>query len=704
MSHMKNSFPPLIPDSPIDTADQDRLGMHPHVKYLASKLAEYSDPHCLVMSLSGTWGSGKTSFLNLLRTELETSARTPNQVPIIINFNPWNFSSVDQLILMFFSEIGAAIGRKEKGKRAKMVGKSLDVFGSLLALGQISPVGGQYASGLSKLIKAGSNWFKGKSHKTIEELKEDLDKSLSNLGRRIIVLIDDLDRLDQMSMRLMFRLIRLNADFNNVTYVLAFDQLIVSEVLSKEQDVLGQNYLEKIVQVTFTLPPPDPRKLQGILTEEIDALIAPVPPDEWDSDRWRNLFNGGIRHLVNTPRDVTRYTNGLRLNMPQLLHDVNALDFVALEAIRTFAPDMHDFIARNSDLLIRQGGGRWMAGHGSVEDAAGRLDQQFKSIESTLVDPLKNIVATLFPEASLSPGSSMSAQYGTWRRERRICTVDFFDRYFHLQVFEDQVPNAEFYSIIAAADDFDGLRQRFSKLIDEGRFKSFLQQLEDRSNNLAPESVLPILLGIFDVGDELPFDDGGLMIETTRHALINAAEATLRAVNDQDKRVETASEVIASTSGLSSIVDFLAVMEPTRRSSEVNPIFSPDDFDGLRQVILGRIRDSGASGALARQPALARNLYRWRDWASLDEPKAYVEELIATDPGLFDFLVGMVGKIHSFPPRRTEKVIRKSNVAEFTDLGHLEGRIARIRKNDWDSLTEEQREAIDAFVRPDEEI
>ena len=345
-----------------------------------------------------------------------------------------------------------------------------------------------------------------------------------------------------------------------------------------------------------------------------------------------------------------------------------------------------------------------MAGNGSVEDVAGRLDQQFKSIESTLVDPLKNVVTNLFPEASLSPGSSMSAQYGTWRQERRICTVDFFDRYFHLQVFDDQVSNAEFHSIIAAVDDNIAFRQRLSGLIDEGKFKSFLQQLEDRSNNLAPELVLPILLAIFDVGDALAFDDGGLMIETPRHALINAAEATLRAVNDQDTRIEIAREIINTTSGLSSIVDFLAVIEPTRSSTAVNPIISSNDFEGLRQLILDRIRDSGKSGELASQPALARNLYRWRDWASLEEPKAYVEELVATDQGLLDFLVGMAGKIHSYPPRRTRNVIRMSDVAEFTDPGHLEVRIARIRKNDWSSLTEEQREAIDAFVRPDEEI
>ena len=106
-------------------------------------------------------------------------------------------------------------------------------------------------------------------------------------------LIDDVDRLDQESMRYMFRLIRLNADFDSVTYVLAFDRDVVESVLTMEQGVSGHEYLEKIVQVGFDIPPAEPSKLKQIFLQRTKSLGLFTPSNEEDAiplDRTRSSW------------------------------------------------------------------------------------------------------------------------------------------------------------------------------------------------------------------------------------------------------------------------------------------------------------------------------------------------------------------------------------------------------------------------------
>jgi predicted KAP-like P-loop ATPase len=88
-------------------------------------------------------------------------------------------------------------------------------------------------------------------------LKKELDKLMAKYGKRVIILIDDIDRLDKESMSLVFKLIRLNADFINTIYILSFDRKVVENALEGEQGVSGREYLEKFIQVPFDLPLPD---------------------------------------------------------------------------------------------------------------------------------------------------------------------------------------------------------------------------------------------------------------------------------------------------------------------------------------------------------------------------------------------------------------------------------------------------------------
>ena len=96
------AVPSLLPDQPISAAKQDRLGRRDFALQLSRQLFDYHDPSCLVIALYGPWGSGKSSLLNLLEAELTETGKRDEHPPVVVRFDLWNFSSLDQLISMFF--------------------------------------------------------------------------------------------------------------------------------------------------------------------------------------------------------------------------------------------------------------------------------------------------------------------------------------------------------------------------------------------------------------------------------------------------------------------------------------------------------------------------------------------------------------------------------------------------------------------------
>lgn len=118
----------ILADSPLDDPNEDRLGLAPFAKNLAEAICEVTSNECIVFSLFGPWGSGKTSCLNFVRYYV--NKKSTEQNPIIVQFNPWWFSGHGELLYQFFREFSAAIGKKE---RLKKISNLLADFGAVLS-------------------------------------------------------------------------------------------------------------------------------------------------------------------------------------------------------------------------------------------------------------------------------------------------------------------------------------------------------------------------------------------------------------------------------------------------------------------------------------------------------------------------------------------------------------------------------------------
>ena len=103
--------------------------------------------------------------------------------------------------------------------------------------------------------------------------KREVERTLLEFDCKILVVIDDIDRLSNEQIRLVFQLVNAVAGFPNTIYLLSFDKDIVSRALEDVQGCNGQEYLEKIIQVPFDVPPVDISRLYNVLFEKLDSII-----------------------------------------------------------------------------------------------------------------------------------------------------------------------------------------------------------------------------------------------------------------------------------------------------------------------------------------------------------------------------------------------------------------------------------------------
>src|SRR5204862_4125110 len=112
-------------------------------------------------------------------------------------------------------------------------------------------VGAEQVASLSKRASSDQKAVAELAPKTLAESKRELAEAFRRRPGTVLIVIDDIDRLTNEEVRLLFRLIRSNADFPKFIFLLLFDRYVVATALDAASPDHGEAYLEKIVQVGF---------------------------------------------------------------------------------------------------------------------------------------------------------------------------------------------------------------------------------------------------------------------------------------------------------------------------------------------------------------------------------------------------------------------------------------------------------------------
>ncbi len=262
-----------------------------------------------------------------------------------MQFNPWWFSGQEDLTRYFFDQLGRIFSTK-LGEYGKKLAKQVGTFAELVAKvpDPRFKAGGEI---IGRVFK--------RSPKDVIKLKESIAGTLKKQDKRILIVVDDIDKLAPHETKQLFLLIKAVADFPNVIYLLAFDRNIVTEAFDQSHEK-GQAYLEKIVQASFVVPPPEKFALFQFLRSKLTEIIGELPRDLYDlSFLGQRGYLPLIAEFINTPRDVVRFTNMLNVTFASAQGEVDDADFVAIEAIRVFFPDLYLYIRDNEGFLLGYG-------------------------------------------------------------------------------------------------------------------------------------------------------------------------------------------------------------------------------------------------------------------------------------------------------------------------------------------------------------
>jgi predicted KAP-like P-loop ATPase len=442
------------PDRPIEATKDDQLGRAVFSRSFGQAILAYNEKDSIVTALYGDWGSGKSSVINMALEYIEEQAKEKikDEKPIIVKFNPWNYSDQSHLIVLFFKELSFTLRREDYGEEAKKVGEKLEAYSNFftpLALipdptvSMLSLLTQKVFSGVGKAAKA---WGAAYS-KDLEATRNELNKLLGEQKRKIVIVVDDIDRLNNDEIRQIFQLVKMLGDFPNTIYVLAFDRGVVVKALAKVQEGPGDDYLEKIVQFPVELPPISKTDLEKLLFSLLDDLIKEIPEEKWDGAYWGNIYHSGMRHYFKTIRDVTRYINTLKFSFEMVREDVNPVDFIAITTLQVFEPDLYTGIRDNNDIFTGILSDSYHSGDAEKKQAIARCDEILQRVQVLEKENLTEFLSRLFPKLN---SLYRNVGYGydwmeTWRRESRICHPDIFDVYFMLALPPGEIPKKRNY-------------------------------------------------------------------------------------------------------------------------------------------------------------------------------------------------------------------------------------------------------------------
>ena len=476
-------------DKPIENIGADLLNRASFSEQLANAILSYTNTDNFTISVCGKWGSGKTSILNMIEKHIDktTSEYDENRKPIIIHFNPWNYSDQNQLIIQFFATIREELDIHSKSESLAKIGNALQAYSEFFDYAELIPVAGKFIK-IAKLVmkRTGEEISKGQSD-NLSIKKKEVTEALLEQQQKLIVIIDDIDRLNNNQIRSIFQLVNSLAGFPNMIYLLSFDREVVARALSEEQNCDGEEYLEKIIQVPFDIPEANQNLVHKVLFDKLDKLwFADTPDIEFEEDYWYSIFNHCISPFIKSIRDVNRIINVYQFKYSLVRDETNGIDLLAITTLQICAPEIYDWIYTNIDSIC-----------GSVYTLGMSADEQKKtyknyleSFEEIYYNPqlMMQVIQTIFPKFSFRTGGYYHSNDSEeeLRRKQKIACNTRSSLYFTLSLEDVAISKQELLESINCYNE-DELKIYLNDLVKHNKMLEYARELCSYTDDIPEE-------------------------------------------------------------------------------------------------------------------------------------------------------------------------------------------------------------------------
>jgi predicted KAP-like P-loop ATPase len=736
-----NDAPRLSDDRPISRKADDRLGRVGFAEGLAKAIASWHGHESLVIALFGQWGSGKSSIKNIALEHLK--GVSPEKATVrVVEFNPWQVANRDQLASAFFDQVGIAVGKLSVEKRRRLAarwqryalylqrGRDLaSILREPVALGLALIAFGVLGFGLSGsrnvavlvslgliVLAAALRWWArfaeivqgvlaiglDAGRMSALEMKEELASDLRGLPHPLLVVIDDIDRLTPGEALEMLQLVKANADFPNVVYLLLYDRVVLESALSSATKASGRDYLEKVVQVGFDVPSVEKGRLQKVLFEGLDQILADAEVQKhFDARRWGNMFLGGIEPFFSDLRRVNRFLSTLSFHVgafrSQAAFEVNPIDLIALEALRVFEPKVYEALPAAKAALTER---RDQHRH---DEQQRTLTALVDSAQEQNRDFVKSILKQLFPSAEWAWGGS---NYGhdwddIWFRELRVCSEDVFDRYFVLGTPAGDISQTDLSSLLASTGDRVALGVKLEELHGRGLLGVALDRLEAYKERIDPAHAEPFVTALFDQSERIGADYQGMFVMSPQLHAWRIIYFYLRLpAFDEARRAAVLKAAFEATEGLSLPAEVIGTEEHWHEDAQQQDkrLVDAPSLTELKALCVERIEQSANAGMLLETVHPLNTLVLWEKWGPAGRMRAYCAGMLATQESVLKFLRLFVHRSTSHTigehAGQVKWYMRASELEVFIDIDAMRVATEAI---DVATLSEQDARAVTTF-------
>lgn len=446
-----SSVTPFVYDAP---AKKDGLNRGGQAKLLVEKIMatlsgeELETSFCVL--LNERFGAGKTSFFHLMKDEA-AKLNLP-----YIEFRPWLSDSPSAMMQDFLMLL-------ENNLRypAPDLADAVKSYARVISGIQI---------GLLEV--ALNNDLKPRS---ISKRREQLARAMAEYKKPILVLIDDVDRLDTQELIELLKLIRNTADFPYLCYALAADKESLSDNLKEAKIKDTELYMRKFFNLELAFPPDD-NDLMGVLENKLTQTLQNF---DYEPDLIRESVGAiwhveSIRDVFVTPRDINRFINLISYTLDMmrggsLLKEVNVIDLLYITLVQFISPEWYKMLKDRNDKILRY---RIETGRFSVrgnmlpafysQSQVAAIENREKSKQKELKSEEKAVPALddVITEARLDPLNALKSIIYTLfavdtdtRSPERICYKNEYFKYFAGHYKSEEYSSAEAFSFVEAPMD-----------------------------------------------------------------------------------------------------------------------------------------------------------------------------------------------------------------------------------------------------------
>ncbi len=309
--NFNNKNNPILLDLPIETPNEDEFDYYTEALHIANTLSQLPENQAVSVAVLSPWGNGKTSFVNLIKYAINNGNKNnPIFEPIIIEFNPRQSKNIASIQEDFFKALIDAIPNNA------IIRNKINKYLENIGIQDIHPV----AKVFTRVIKT-----------TKEFATNEVNNALDLLGKRLVVFIDDFDRLTDSEIIEVLKLIDKNAAFRHTIFITAYDEYAVSNALKKYESSKGISYIDKFFTLRFHLPLRSDISIVNVMYKLLQKSIS----SEIDLKSIMTKHFGIISECIKNLRDMKNFYNMFQMDyIFNSKHEINFEEYFLLELMK----------------------------------------------------------------------------------------------------------------------------------------------------------------------------------------------------------------------------------------------------------------------------------------------------------------------------------------------------------------------------------